>query len=50
MSPSMNIVRELKPNNPGAIADGWRQVNNYKAILEEKTGQAWTAIVDTYEP
>jgi hypothetical protein len=46
----MNIVRELKPNNPGAIADGWRQVNNYKAILEEKTGQAWTAIVDTYEP
>jgi hypothetical protein len=50
VSYSQNIVRELKPDNPGAMTDGWRQVNNYKAILEAKTGQTWTAYVDVYTP
>ncbi len=47
---SQNIVRELKPDNPDAIAHGWRQVNGYKEILEKQTGQPWTAYVDVYKP
>ncbi len=41
-------VRELKPDNPRAIARGWRQVEGYRKELEEMTGQIWTSIVDTY--
>ncbi len=47
---SQNIVRELKPGTPGGISRGWRQVNQYKAYLEELTGQPWTAYVDVYTP
>ena len=50
VSYSQNIVRELKPDTPGAISRGWRQVNEYKAYLEELTGQQWTAHVDVYAP
>ena len=50
VSYSQNIVRELKPDNPEAIARGWRQVNTYRAYLEAQTGQAWTAYVDVYKP
>jgi RHS repeat-associated protein len=42
------VVRELKPDNAGAIAKGWRQVERYRLELERMTGQTWTAIVDTY--
>ncbi len=45
---SQRIVRELKPDNPKAIARGWRQVKRYRDILEERTGMTWTAHVDTY--
>lgn len=48
MSESLRIVRELKPDRPKAIANGWRQVNNYKRLLEELTGERWTAYVDVY--
>lgn len=44
------VVRELKPDNPRAVARGWRQVNKYKAYLERQTGQSWTAVVDVYKP
>jgi hypothetical protein len=47
---SQNIVRELKPGTPSAVSRGWRQVNQYKAYLEELTGQPWTAYVDVYSP
>jgi hypothetical protein len=47
---TQRIVRELKPDNPRAIADGWRQVNGYKDYLEELTGESWTAYVDVYTP
>lgn len=47
---TQNIVRELKSANPSAIASGWRQVNAYKAYLEEYTGEPWTAYVDVYSP
>jgi len=46
----LRIVRELKPDTPDAVARGWRQVNAYKAYLEEITDQTWTAYVDTYKP
>lgn len=47
---SQNIVRELKPGTPSGISRGWRQVNEYKAYLEDLTGQPWTAQVDVYTP
>ena len=47
---TQRIVRELKPDSPRSIADGWRQVNRYKAYLEELTGESWTAYVDVYTP
>lgn len=47
---TQNIVRELKPGTPSGISRGWRQVNEYKAYLEELTGQPWTAYVDVYTP
>jgi hypothetical protein len=50
VSYSQNIVRELKPDTPSAIARGWRQVNQYKAHLEELTDESWTAYVDVYTP
>ena len=43
------IVRELKPDTPDAIATGWRQVNRYKAYMEELTGDPGTAYVDLYK-
>lgn len=47
---TQRVVRELKPDRPGAISDGWRQVNRYKEYLEELTGESWTAHVDVYSP
>ena len=42
------IVRELKPNNPRAIARGLKQVERYRKHLEKVTGKKWTGKVDTY--
>lgn len=50
VSYSERIIRELKPDNPGAISSGWRQVNGYKSYLEGLTGKSWTAYVDVYSP
>jgi RHS repeat-associated protein len=49
-SADLRIVRELKPASPGAIASGWRQVNNYRAYMEQYTGEPWTGYVDVYSP
>jgi hypothetical protein len=43
-------VRELKPDNPRAVARGRRQVEAYRKELEKMTGQKWTSNVDTYNP
>jgi len=50
VSYSERIIRELKPDNPGAISSGWRQVNGYRSYLEDLTGKSWTAYVDVYSP
>lgn len=47
---TQRVVAELKPDNPSAIAGGWRQVNGYRTYLEELTGQPWTAQLDVYTP
>ncbi|MFF2297406.1 RHS repeat-associated core domain-containing protein [Arthrobacter sp. NPDC058127] len=49
INPDLRIVRELKPNNAKAIAEGWRQVRKYQQLLQDATGEAWQAFVDTYE-
>ena len=43
-------VRELKPDNPRAIAKGIKQVEGYRKELESIYGGKWTAVVDTYKP
>ena len=43
-------VRELKPDNPRAIARGQNQVDKYKSELESMDIEPWTAIIDTYRP
>ena len=42
------VVRELKPNNPRAIARGKRQVQQYLNELQSLFGGTWTSFVDTY--
>ncbi len=43
-------VYELKPNNPRAIRQGWRQLDRYAKALEKQyhTGP-WTKVLVTYE-
>jgi hypothetical protein len=48
VDPVNRIVRELKPNNPAAIAKGWRQVNRYRQALQNQFGGIWKAYVDVY--
>ena len=42
------IVRELKPNNPRAIARGKTQVQRHLQELQQTHGGNWTWFVDTY--
>jgi hypothetical protein len=45
---TQHVVAELKPDSPGAIASGWRQVNGYRDYLEAVTGESWTSQLDVY--
>jgi hypothetical protein len=42
------IVRELKPNNPRALAKGQSQVQQYARELQETYGGTWRTFVDKY--
>ncbi len=43
------IIYELKPNNPRAIRQGWKQLNRYAAALEKlDPGSQWIKILITY--
>lgn len=42
------IVRELKPDNPRAIARGLKQLQRYVHELQQQTGQIWQGFLDTY--
>jgi hypothetical protein len=43
------IVYELKPNNPRAIRQGWKQLTRYMNALEEQYGGTWMRILITYD-
>lgn len=43
-----NMVREFKPDNPSAIARGFKQVDKYVLELHRITGQVWQGFADTY--
>ena len=45
---STQTVKELKPNNPSAIARGQRQVEGYRQELQNVLGGIWKAVVETY--
>lgn len=42
------IVYELKPNNPRAVRQGWRQLTRYANGLESRYGGNWIRILVTY--
>jgi hypothetical protein len=42
------VIRELKPNNPRAIAKGWKKLDIYTAELKKIYGGSWIQILDTY--
>ena len=41
-------VKELKPDNPRAVARGEKQVEGYRKELQEEHGGTWTSSVETY--
>ncbi|MBK7707000.1 MAG: hypothetical protein IPJ30_14875 [Acidobacteria bacterium] len=50
-------IRELKPNNPRAIKQGWKQLETYRLELESPAtlqmhprlqGIKWKKVLDTY--
>ena len=46
---NMNTIYELKPNNPRAIRQGWKQLNRYAEALEKlEPGSQWIKILITY--
>jgi len=49
-NPVTQCVRELKPNNPKAIARGLQQLANYADQLANDFGGNWTKYMDTYDP
>jgi len=48
--PGRRIIKELKPNNPRAIARGKKQLERYKKEMEATTGKKWKTKLDTYDP
>ena len=43
-----HIVYELKPNNPRAIRQGWRQLTKYANALEQLDYGNWLRVLVTY--
>jgi len=50
VNPDKQEVKELKPDNPRAVKQGKRQVEEYRRELEETEGGSWTGKVETYKP
>jgi RHS repeat-associated protein len=44
------VVRELKPDNPRAIREGNRQLEQYRQELQRERGGNWTSHLDLYTP
>ena len=42
------VVCELKPNNPRAIARGWKQLERYAEALEKRFNRSFRRVLDTY--
>jgi RHS repeat-associated protein len=49
-NPDTKEVRELKPNNPRAVARGQKQVEQYCRECDEAFGPGHTGKVETYDP
>jgi hypothetical protein len=45
---STKTIYELKPNNPRAIKQGYKQLAKYKGIFEKQLGGTWKTVLDTY--
>jgi hypothetical protein len=41
-------IYELKPFNPRSIRQGTKQLNNYKARMELRTGEVWNTVLEFY--
>lgn len=41
-------IYELKPFNPKAMRQGWKQLYKYQKFFQQKYGETWNFILDTY--
>jgi hypothetical protein len=48
MSYSQRVVRELKSDAPGSMANGRREVKAYAEHMSRVTGEIWTGVLDVY--
>ena len=45
---STKTIYELKPFNPKAMQQGWKQLYKYQSLFQQKYGGTWNIILDTY--
>lgn len=45
---STKTIYELKPFNPRAMRQGWRQLDKYQSLFEQNFGGTWNIILDVY--
>ena len=45
---STRTIYELKPFNPKAMQQGWKQLYKYQNLFQQKYGGTWNIILDTY--
>jgi len=45
---STKTIYELKPFNPRAMQQGWKQLYKYQSLFEQNYGGTWNIVLDTY--
>jgi RHS repeat-associated protein len=45
---STKTIYELKPFNPRAMKQGWKQLNKYQKLFQQQYGGNWQTVLDTY--
>jgi hypothetical protein len=45
---STKTIYELKPFNPRAMQQGWKQLNKYQDLFQKEYGGIWKMVLDTY--
>ena len=45
---STRTIYELKPYNPRAMQQGWKQLYKYQSSFQQTYGGQWNIVLDTY--